>query len=279
MADNPLAYADPAWQGNPLAARPVWALSNPVGTSYAGASMGMPSVGGFDPIVGMTPQGPMMQSQLDAAHQRVAQAMQTAPMMALGMTGGAPGASLDNPAFAKWFGKSQVVDEAGKPLVVYHGSGHDIPQFDTSRGSQTTGNVTAPWGSFFTPSAAEASRYATDFHGTGQNITPVHLAIENPYEMTRSEWDQHAMTVFRGQKTQEEGVAAAADFKAKLQELGHDGIVVKGRGFNNEYVAFNPTQIKSAIGNRGTFSPTDPRITYGAAGTAAGAAAASDQQQ
>jgi len=192
-----------------------------------------------------------------------------------GMRGGA---SLDNPAFAKWFGKSQVVDEAGKPLTLYHGSGHDIAQFDTSRGSQTTGNVTAPWGSFFTPSAKEASRYATEFHGSGQNITPVHLKMENPYEMTRGEWDKHAMTVFRGQMTQEEAVAAAADFKAKLAEAGHDGIVIKGRGFNNEYVAFDPTQIKSAIGNRGTFSPTDPRITYGAAGLAAGGAAAGAQQ-
>jgi len=187
---------------------------------------------------------------------------------------GARGVPLDNPAFAKWFGNSKVVDEGGAPLVVYHGSGADIPQFDTGRGAQTTGNVTAPWGSYFTPSPKEASRYATEFHGEGQNITPVHLAIENPYEMTRSEWDKHAMTVFRGQMTQDEAMAAAADFKAKLQEAGHDGIVIKGRGFNNEYVAFKPEQIKSVVGNRGTFDPHDPRINYGLAGLMAGGAGA-----
>lgn len=188
---------------------------------------------------------------------------------------GARGVSLDNPAFAKWFGKSKIVDDEGKPLVVYHGSGHDIPQFDPGRGSQTTGNVTAPWGSFFTPDPKEASRYAsTDFHASGQNVTPVHLAIENPHEMTRAEWDKHAMTVFRGQKTQEQAIADALAFRTQLQEAGHDGIVIKGRGFNNEYVAFNPEQIKSTIGNRGTFSAADPRIAYGAAGLMAGGVAA-----
>ena len=197
------------------------------------------------------------------------------------MAPGARAVPLDNPAFAQWFGKSKVVDESGQPLVVYHGSGADIPQFDTARGGQATGNVTAPWGAYFTPSPGEASRYATDFHAAGQNITPVHLAIENPHEMTRSEWDKHAMMVFRGQMTQDEAMQAAADFKAKLQDAGHDGIVIKGRGFNNEYVAFSPEQIKSAIGNRGTFDPSDPRIAYGIAGLIAGggAAAAGTQQQ
>ena len=99
--------------------------------------------------------------------------------------------------------------------------------------------------------------------------------------MTRGEWDKHAMTVFRGQMTQDEAMQAASDFKAQLQDAGHDGIVIKGRGFNNEYVAFNPEQIKSAIGNRGTFDPHDPRIAYGVAGLIAGggAAATGSQQQ
>ena len=166
----------------------------------------------------------------------------------------------ETPEFKNWFGESKVVGENGEPLVVYHGSGHDIAEFDAGRGAQTTGNVTAVWGSFFTPDAKEASRYATDFHTEGQNITPVHLAISNPYEMTRAEWDRHAMVVFRGLRTQEEAIADERAFRAKLQADGHDGIVIKGRGFNNEYVAFNPEQIKSAIGNRGTFDPNSPRI-------------------
>ena len=48
-----------------------------------------------------------------------------------------------------------------------------------------------------------------------------------------------------------------------LRELGYDGIIAKNS--NNidglEIVAFYPTQIKSAIGNEGTFDPANPVIT------------------
>lgn len=49
-----------------------------------------------------------------------------------------------------------------------------------------------------------------------------------------------------------------------LQVKGYDGIVYpnayEAKG-SDAYVAFEPTQVKSAIGNRGTFDPGDPRIT------------------
>ena len=87
---------------------------------------------------------------------------------------GARGVPLDNPAFAQWFGKSKVVDESGKPLVVYHGSGADIPQSIPARGAQTTGNVTAPWGAYFTPSPGErfAIRNRLPRHRTEHHTRP-----------------------------------------------------------------------------------------------------------
>lgn len=33
-----------------------------------------------------------------------------------------------------------------------------------------------------------------------------------------------------------------------------------GKG-TNEYIVFQPTQVKSALGNGGAFDPSDPRIT------------------
>jgi len=260
MSGNLLRYAaDPIERDNLLAPAPTWADA----ADWHAQNLADTAAAVRDP-----------QTWTDAARQ-----YGNALLMG-STTPGARGVSLDNPAFARWFGKSKVVDESGAPLVVYHGSGHDIEQFDTNRGATTTGNVTAPWGAYFTPSPGEASRYAsTDFHKSGQNVTPVHLSIQNPHEMTRGEWDKHAMTVFRGQMTQDEAMQAAADFKAKLQDAGHDGIVIKGRGFNNEYVAFDPTQIKSAIGNRGTYDPNDPRITYSVGGAATGAATAAGQDQ
>ena len=60
---------------------------------------------------------------------------------------------------------------------------------------------------------------------------------------------------------------------AKAKQRGHDGIIVRNVYDSNViqdvagdvYVAFNPAQIKSAIGNRGTFDPNDPSILNQAA--------------
>ncbi len=86
---------------------------NPVGTEYDGPSMGQQR-GPFDAIVAMTPQGPTMQSALDVAHAQIAQAMELAPTMALGMVGDAPGAKP--PGF-----------------TAYHGSPHSFDAFDSSK--------------------------------------------------------------------------------------------------------------------------------------------------
>jgi hypothetical protein len=55
------------------------------------------------------------------------------------------------------------------------------------------------------------------------------------------------------------------------KEQGHDGIIIVNElppsgeplaEYMDEIIAFEPTQIKSAFGNRGTFDPADPRISY-----------------
>lgn len=166
----------------------------------------------------------------------------------------------ETPEFKEWFGDSKIKDADGDPLIVYHGSGVPIERFDTLGGGRTTGNVTSVWGSFFTPDTKEASRYAEDFHKEGGQVTPVYLSIKNPFEMTRREWDSHAMAVWKKEATQEQAMANERQFRESLERDGYDGIIIKGRGFNNEYVAFYPEQIKSAIANRGTFSPLSPNI-------------------
>jgi len=52
---------------------------------------------------------------------------------------------------------------------------------------------------------------------------------------------------------------------------GNDGVIFKNfsdspnaiGGKSDIYAVFNPTQIKSATGNRGTFDPKDPNILHG----------------
>ena len=254
---------NPLWQ--PLA-RSV--LTNPLGTEYAGPSVGMPQ-GPFNELLAVPPgQAPMMQTDLDRTRQTMQEGGQTAMALALGMTGNAPGASLANPAFAKWFGKSKMVDETGRPQTLYHGSSENFEAFDVGKSGANAGSKYEN-AIFVTNNPTTASSYA-ELAGLGHNpgsegvVYPVHVKAENPYISKLTTYNS---------------VDFAAEL-AKARRLGHDAVSfpnVTYRGEDGVTAVFNPTQIKSAIGNRGTFSPTDPRITYGAAGLAAGGAAAATQ--
>lgn len=146
------------------------------------------------------------------------------------------------PAFRKWFAGSKVVDADGRPLVVYRGLRNPLPEGPIQRGAA---------GAFhFTADPAKASRYARDlFSGEtdGGNVVPVYLSVKNPYVIQktddRSGWLDSAYI----------GEAR----RAELEAQGFDGIVNHDAG---EIIAFYPEQIKSAIGNLGTFDPNDPDI-------------------
>jgi len=151
------------------------------------------------------------------------------------------------PAFRQWFGQSKVVDEAGLPLVVYHGTGSDFSVFKPSEGGTLGG------GMYFTSSPEKASEFAqhkaapdivdTDDGGfelveTDQSaaVMPVYLKMENP--------------IYARDMALTDGIA---EVKAK----GHDGII-----FNDYFVVFEPEQVKSAIGNSGSFQPDNPDIRF-----------------
>jgi len=166
-----------------------------------------------------------------------------------------PAASLDQtdtPGFKKWFGDSKVVDADGKPLVVYHGTNSEKAR-DDSRGfdafdPSTMGRRDVGYfgkGFYFSPNPVAGEMYAG--YEPGARILPVYLSIQNPYIYER---DDRV-----GPPTVE-----------SLRERGHDGIFVMktwdGKGRMAEIVAFNPTQIKSATGNQGTFDPSNPSILY-----------------
>jgi hypothetical protein len=207
----------------------------------------------------------------------------------------AAGASItQTPAFRKWFGGSKVVDESGRPLVVYHGTDSDVEAFDPAKQGEATDAPSARMGFFFAADPAVASSYASspNFYkddafgrvankltrgwyekaneallrklglrsvaGGGENVLPVHLKIERPFEFD-----------MKGQEYRERSFAEIID---QAKRDGHDGVIIRntfdegfeegGAKMTDVYVAFAPTQIKSAIGNRGTFDPNDPRISF-----------------
>ena len=160
---------------------------------------------------------------------------------------------LETPAFKKWFGDSKAVDENNQPLVVYHGTTEDFDTFRTEDGA------------FFSDdskSVGESLELYTlsDTPNIGQNVKPVYLSIENPKVYTTDE-EYESFVQNRSQ--------SFSDNKEKLISEGYDGIIYKPeepsmgqKTTENYYVAFEPNQIKSAIGNKGTFDPGDARITY-----------------
>lgn len=65
-----------------------------------------------------------------------------------------------SPEFKAWFGDSKVVDEAGSPIVVYHGTNQSFESFSRKRiGKNTSAASSTEF--FFTEDPREASEYAS----------------------------------------------------------------------------------------------------------------------
>ena len=152
----------------------------------------------------------------------------------------------DSEAFKRWFGDSKVVDAEGKPQVVFHGTGAEFDSMEPSRSGE------------FGPGVYLAdTRGMADFfggrslpRGEKPRIIEAYLRMEKPFEVTKQRWIE--MTANRTPR----------EVQKRLKAQGYDGIIGIGiNGADRQYVAFDPTQIKS-VNNRGTFDPNDPRIRY-----------------
>ena len=168
------------------------------------------------------------------------------------------GDQTDTAAFKAWFGDSKVVDAEGKPLVVYHGT--PTPEFTRFTKGQGMGG---PLGMWFASTGEAASRFATTrYADQGPAVYPVYLSIQNPMEYQGWSGFTDKVAEFRPGKLLEDKVKS---LRRSLAQKGYDGIVIRGSdtdsgGSRDDWVAFRPEQIKSAIGNVGTFDPNNPSI-------------------
>lgn len=140
--------------------------------------------------------------------------------------------------FYKWFSDSKVVDEQGRPLVVYHGTKAQFDEFDIN--IPRTGVDIFGRGFYFTPYKNKAKFY-------GKIVMPVYLSITNPENITELTPD------------------TLNPDTAKLKEEGKNGIIFDRTTDKTDelltYVAFDSTQIKS-VNNRGTYSSDTPNIYF-----------------
>ena len=209
------------------------------------------------------------------------------------------GASVDKTdteAFRKWFGSSKIVNEDGSPKVMYHGSTASFTEFD-KRKAKSSGLYGR--GFYFTNSDSHAGQYG--------NLYQVYLKVDNPLtpdgstvtktqvrkfleavadneddysienygtydvnEILKNVYQKDAFTVI-----QDVNATAIGDFVEAVKLFNevngtkYDGIVVP-----TETVVFDPTQIKSATDNIGTFDPENPDIRYSVGAKTDGDAAA-----
>jgi len=175
--------------------------------------------------------------------------------------------------FWRWFGDSKVVDEEGRPLVVYHGT--NDAGFDTfSRerlGWNTEGN------------ASDNEMLATSAVGfwanTGKEVSerggydatmPLYLRIEEPYNAGNLEslgrdisqrTPVEALDADGDPAGEMNGLESGKKYASYLRGLEYDGVIIQDEEFGGtSVVALNRSQIKSAIGNTGAFDGTNPNI-------------------
>ena len=205
---------------------------------------------------------------------------------------------IESPAFKKWFGNSKVVNPDGSPRVMYHGTKQNINEFKSDfqlrkEKNQDYGQrLTTAYGLggiYFTPDPSYANRYAkTDFRKTKEqaNVIPVYLRMENPYVYPSGIWadlrekflnpiDSFLYSRAVRKNIKEKGFPDAENIKSmqisrhgymfarineinKLKAKGYDGIISPD---GNMFIVFNGSQVKSAIGNKGTYKLDSDVIT------------------
>ncbi len=146
---------------------------------------------------------------------------------------------VQSPFFKRWFGDSKMTNEAGDPIVFYHGTDAVITEFDRDLAGENTELATSGLGIFFTPKIGTA-----EIHG--ENVLAGYVKMENPFIMPIAENPGFAT------------VEEARAFSEELERQGYDGIYVPESDFA---IIFNSEQFKLRD-NRGTFDPDDPRILF-----------------
>lgn len=188
-------------------------------------------------------------------------------------------ADINTPEFKAWFGDSYAVDEQNNPITLYHSTNNVFDTFSLEKqGEKTSGGK----GFHFSDNKNVSSTY-------GENTMPVYLSIKSPITI---DFDGKSAVYFMGELMNAQEITDAVyalnedmrnhysiddDVMSELEYLGFnplvdneiDGIIFKniqdsfglGGEVANNYVVFNPNQIKSVY-NRGTFSPESDNIYY-----------------
>jgi hypothetical protein len=214
-------------------------------------------------LIGLSPKESTALSELIRLTDEVFNFNIPGPTSRYGKKLGIEVAAAESAAFKKWFGDSKIVDENGEPLVVYHGTTKDFSEFKK-------GLI------FVSPNALVANKFAADdmlyspestYVTPGANVMPVYVKSDKPFDYENPQQVDILFEKIKSIFAKESREAAKkllseGNFKLTedsrvidaIKSLGYDGVYVQEFGAKNLAV-FESNQIKSAIGNIGTYSP------------------------
>ena len=172
---------------------------------------------------------------------------------------------------------SKVVDENGEPMVVYHGT-NTRASFNKFKGAvhfftenkDIAGDFGVDASMDKVRKGRDFSEYADEKGYLGYKIYETFLSLQNPFivDADNSEWDEIKTPKEMGGK----GAKTTDQIGRWAKRNGYGGVVIKNTIDANshipisQYIAFNPTQIKSATDNIGTFNGEDEDIRYSVEG-------------
>lgn len=171
----------------------------------------------------------------------------------------------DTPQFKHWFKGSQAIDENGEPLVLYHGSkATDIEEFRTK-------NKKGLGGLHLSKHEDVSQAYA----GADGKVYKLYASIKQPYvvDANKGRYDSIAptaelMAYRRATGAHESNANLTADAseyatyarEAKTEDgqPRYDGLIIKNvheqtGHITDDYIVFEPTQVKDAEENIGLF--------------------------
>ena len=138
-----------------------------------------------------------------------------------------------------------LLDADGKPLVVYHGTDADFTVFKSNDGN------------YWFSASEDYAEAMTEERG-GNRVMQTYLNMRKPY-YAKLKPSQFSDPNFE------------APIIREAKSKGYDGVIIENDTDNDLekdtfYVVFNPTQIKSATDNIGTFDGANPDIRYSKSG-------------
>ena len=194
------------------------------------------------------------------------------------------GSQTETRQFRNWFKDSKIVNADGTPKVMYHGSPNDFTVFDIKK-AKSSGLYGK--GFYFTDSASHGGTYGKLYEvylSIQRPLTPggdtvtrtqvrkfLEAVAENEDDYSIENYGTYDVNEILSSVYRKDAFAVIQDVNAtaigdlveavklfnEVNGTTFDGIVV-----DTETVAFEPTQIKSATDNIGTFDPENPDIRY-----------------